>query len=304
MSGRDSTASAPAAAVRSLQPSRFDGRCVIVTGAGRGIGRAVAQRFAAEGAFIVLVGRTPHMLEETRSIIEENGGTALVTPGDVGCEEDVGRVVTLTLRVANRIDVLVNNAAAYDGTAFLDIRVDVWNSVIRTNLTGCLLMSQAVARAMRGAGSGSIVNVSSIDAFAANETYASYNSSKAALLALGRTMAVELAPFNIRVNSVCPGVTETPWVTSDFADSMDYLRTDFQRVPMRRLVAPAEVAAVCAFLASNDASAMTGAAVTVDCGLTANWYIAETIPPAASSSAVSEVTRADVSEGQDSTLRP
>lgn len=231
-----------------------------------------------EGGDVVLMGRGPEALEETRALIEREGGKASFVPGDVGDPADVANVVERALASHGAIDVLVNNAAAYDGTPFLDIREEEWNRVIRTNLTGCLLMSQKVAKAMKTASSGSIVNVSSIDAFAANETYAAYNASKAALLALTRTMAVELAPHNIRVNSVCPGVTETPWVLKDFAGSIKYLRTNFERVPMRRLVAASEVAAVCAFLASHDASAMTGAAVVVDGGLTANWYIAETVP--------------------------
>ena len=250
---------------------------MLVTGAGRGIGRAVAERFALEGGEVVLVGRGQEALEETQQRIEQGGGKAFVAPGDVGRAEDVARVVEKALALQGGVDVLVNNAAAYDGTPFLDIQEEEWNRVIGTNLTGCLLMSQRVANEMKNARFGSIVNVSSIDAFAANDTYASYNASKAGLLALGRTMAVELAPHNIRVNSVCPGVTETPWVLADFADSIEYLRSRFERVPMRRLVEPSEVAAVCAFLASDDASAMTGAAVTVDCGLTANWYIAETV---------------------------
>src|SRR5262249_22133124 len=156
-----------------------------------------------------------------------------------------------------------------------------WDDVLRTNLRGVFLMSRSVAPVQASGGGGSIVHIASIDASGGDGPFASYNASKAALLGLNRTMALELAPHGIRGSCVSPGFTHTEMTESAVPpELMDYLTTRFARVPMRRLVAPSEVAAAVAFLASDDASAITGIDLTVDCGLTANWYILETLETA------------------------
>jgi NAD(P)-dependent dehydrogenase (short-subunit alcohol dehydrogenase family) len=139
-------------------------------------------------------------------------------------------------------------------------------------------MAQRVARKQVTAGGGSIVHIASIDASGGDGPYASYSASKAGLLGLNRTMALELRPRGIRVNCVSPGFTHTDMTESAVPpEMMGYLVNRFDRVPMRRLVKPEEIAAACAFLASDDASAISGIDLTVDCGLTANWYILETL---------------------------
>jgi NAD(P)-dependent dehydrogenase (short-subunit alcohol dehydrogenase family) len=131
---------------------------------------------------------------------------------------------------------------------------------------------------MAKAGRGAIVHIASIDASGGDGPYASYNASKAALLGLNRTMALELGPLGIRVNCVSPGFTHTDMTEEAVPpELMDYLLHRFERVPLRRLVRPDEIAAACAYLASDEASAVTGIDLTVDCGLTANWYILETL---------------------------
>ena len=255
--------------------TRFEGKTVIVTGAGRGIGRAIAERFASEGADVLCVGRTREPLEETAALC----GSAWVVTGDVSRSEDVDGVLAAALERWERIDVLVNNAGIDDETPFLDMSEEDWRAVIATNLTGVFLMSQRVARVMRDSKGGVILHNISIDALGGDGPFASYNASKAALLGLNRTMALELAQYGIRVNGVSPGFTHTDMTERAVGPKlMAYLNGSFERVPMRRLVKPAEIAAAFAFLASDDASAITGQNLVVDCGLTANWFILETLP--------------------------
>ena len=254
---------------------RFEGKTIIVTGAGRGIGRAIAERFASEGADVLCVGRTREPLEETAALC----GSAWVVTGDVSRSEDVDGVLAAALERWGRIDVLVNNAGIDDETPFLDMSEEDWRTVIATNLTGVFLMSQRVARVMRDSKGGVILHNISIDALGGDGPFASYNASKAALLGLNRTMALELAQYGIRVNGVSPGFTHTDMTERAVGPKlMAYLNGSFERVPMRRLVKPAEIAAAFAFLASDDASAITGQNLVVDCGLTANWFILETLP--------------------------
>ena len=254
---------------------RFDRKGVIVTGAGRGIGRAIAQRFASEGADVMCVGRTVEPLEETVALC----GSGFAHAADVSVSSEVGGLVDAALARWDRLDVLVNNAGIDDETPFLDMEEENWDAVIATNLKGPFVVSQLVARAMATHGGGVILHNASIDASGGDGPFASYNASKAGILGLNRTMAVELAPHGIRVNAVSPGFTHTDMTERAVGPKlMEYLLHDFDRVPMRRLVKPEEIAAAFAFLASDDASGITGINLTVDCGLTANWYILETLP--------------------------
>jgi NAD(P)-dependent dehydrogenase (short-subunit alcohol dehydrogenase family) len=234
---------------------RFSGKNVVVTGAGRGIGRAIAERFAREDAAVMAIGRTREPIEETAELC---GNGAWAYAADVGLADDVQGAVDAAMERWGRIDVLVNNAGIDDETPFLEIEEERW---------------------MAGTGGGVILHNASIDALAGDGPFASYNASKAALLGLNRTMALELAQERIRVNCVSPGFTHTDMTERSVGPKlMEYLTTSFERVPMRRLVKPEEVAAAFAFLASDDASGITGQNVVVDCGLTSNWFILETLP--------------------------
>jgi NAD(P)-dependent dehydrogenase (short-subunit alcohol dehydrogenase family) len=261
-----------------MNAPRFAGKNVVVTGAGQGIGRAIANRFASEGADVMLIGRRPGPLAETAAEIEAAGGTSWTELADISRSDDVVRAVSAAKDRWGRIDVLVNNAGIAEERPFLEIEDDGWDAVIGTNLRGAFLMARAVAREQAQTGGGSIVHIASIDASGGDGPYASYNASKAGLLGLSRTMALELGPLGIRVNCVSPGFTHTEMTEVGVPPgTMDYLLNRFERVPMRRLVRPSEIAAACAFLASDDASAITGVDLKVDCGLTANWYILETL---------------------------
>jgi NAD(P)-dependent dehydrogenase (short-subunit alcohol dehydrogenase family) len=258
---------------------RFEGKNVIVTGAGQGIGRAIAERFAAEGADVMLVGRRRGPLEEVEGAIGAAGGSAWVHTADVSRSTEVDGAVAAANERWGTIDVLVNNAGIAEEKPFLEIEDESWDRIVATNLRGAFLMAQRVARVQAAAGSGSIVHIASIDASGGDGPYASYNASKAGLLGLNRTMALELGPHGVRVNCVSPGFTHTEMTEVGVPPGMmEYLVDRFDRVPLRRLVRPEEIAAACAFLASDDASGITGIDLTVDCGLTANWYILESIP--------------------------
>ena len=235
---------------------RFEGRSVVVTGAGRGIGQATAERFASEGADVTLIGRSPGPL---------GGGRGGHPRGRrAGDRAPVRRALRRRRRRRGgrgrstrmgKLDVLINNAGIDDDTPFLDIDRDRWLDVVATNLTGPFLMSQAAARAMRAAGGGVILHNASIDASGGDGPFAAYNASKAGLLGLNRTMALELAQYGIRSNCVSPGFTHTQMTESAVGPKlMEYLNGNFDRVPMRRLVKPSEIAAGFAFLASDDAS--------------------------------------------------
>ncbi len=258
---------------------RFAGRGVIVTGGGRGIGQATARAFAAEGADVLVLGRTVADLEDTVAQISADGGQAWLLPCDVTDEAQVGETVTRAAGRWGRIDVLVNNAGIDDDTPFLEIDRARWRAVIDTNLTGVFLLSQAVAREMAKTGGGAILHTASIDASGGDGPYAAYNASKAGLLGLSRTMALELAEHGIRSNCVSPGFTHTVMTEKAVGPKlMAYLNGSFARVPMKRLVRTDEVAQAFLFLASDQASAITGIDLRVDGGLTANWYILETLP--------------------------
>ncbi len=257
--------------------SRFEGKNVIVTGAGRGIGRTTALRFASEGADVMCVGRTLAPLEETASMCPR----AWAHVCDVGKSDQVDAAVAAAMSRWDRIDVLVNNAGIDDETPFLEMREKRWDAVVETNLKGPFLMSQRVARELVKTGGGVILHNASIDASGGDGPFASYNASKAGLLGLNRTMALELAEHGIRVNAVSPGFTHTDMTEKAVGPKlMAYLNGSFARVPMRRLVTTDEVAGAFAFLASDDASGITGIDLRVDCGLTANWFILETLPEA------------------------
>ncbi len=257
---------------------RFEGRNAIVTGGNRGIGRAIALRFAAEGADVMVVGRNEATIVATVAAIEASGGKAWGHRADVTETADLRGVVAAARTRWSRLDVLVNNAGIGYETPFLEIPEAQWDEVVATNLRAPFLLSQLVAREMATTGGGVILHIASIDASGGDGPYASYNASKAGLLGLSRTMALELARHGIRVNCVSPGFTHTDMTEEAVPpELMDYLLHRFDRAPMRRLVRPDEVAAACAYLASDDASAVTGIDLTVDCGLTANWYILETL---------------------------
>lgn len=257
--------------------TRLEGRHALVTGAGSGLGRVIAERLAAEGARLTLVGRREEAVRDAAAALTATGATAVAVSADVRRPDDVARCVTSAEDALGPVDVLVNNAGIVVEARFLEIELESWDAILETNLRGPFLLSQAVARGMAGRGGGVILNNASIDRHGGERWHAPYNASKAGLVAMTRTMAVELAEHGIRVNAVSPGYAEVEMVDEWAGPELrHHLREAFDRVPLRRLVSAAEVAAAFAFLASDDASGITGHELVVDGGLTANLYIQET----------------------------
>lgn len=244
---------------------RFEGRGALVTGGSSGIGKATAARLLAEGARVVIDGRDEARLAAAVQELAPGGEISAIS-ADVAREDEVTRLVDEALARLGRIDVLVNSAGIDGaGAEALDLSADGWRRVLDVNLTGPFLVAQAVARHMAATGGGAIVNVASLNGLAAEAGFADYNTSKGGLVMLTRSLAVDLVQHNIRVNAVCPGYILTP-MTAGYAADPATGAAIRAAIPMGRVGDPAEVAAAIAFLASDDASYITGELLVVDGG--------------------------------------
>ena len=254
--------------------SRLQGKTAIITGASRGIGLAIARRFRSEGARVLMTARSENELCAAVAELEPLGQNALFLAGDLADPDEPARIVAEARHRWDHIDVLVNNAGIDHEAPFLEITPEGWVHTLAVMLTAPFRLSQLVGREMVQAGSGAIVNICSIDGRAADGPYASYDVAKAGLLMLTRNVAVELGPQGVRCNSVSPGWVLTPMVESGTPPQvLAEMKHNFARVPIKRLITAEEVAAACAFLASDDASAITGADLTVDGGTEADLYV-------------------------------
>ena len=244
---------------------RFDRKTIIVTGAGSGIGEATARRFSEEGANIVLVGRTRDKLDAVAADLPAD--RTLVHDADVSNADAVAGVVAATLDRFGGIDTLVNNAGIGEMGTVDDLEVEALDKVMATNVRGVFLMSKAVLDSLRRSG-GSIVNVSSVSGLGGDWGAAVYDMSKGAVSNFTRAMALDHRGEGVRVNAVAPSLTDT-----DMAAGIKENETLFERfkrrLPMGRPARPAEVAAVIAFLASEDAAYVNGVNLPVDGGLSA-----------------------------------
>ena len=245
----------------------------IVTGAGRGIGRAIALVLAEAGHQVVIVARTAAELDETAAVVRESGGVALPVVADVSSEADLARVVAQAQGLGAPIDVLVNNAGVSPKprngrrTPFLEMTVSEWNDVMAINLTSAFVLSRDIGALMCKAGRGSIVNVASIAVrMGAQMSGAHYVASKSGMVGLTKAVARELAPHKVRVNAVAPGRISTV-MTEVSKRSLDPGWLE-QHIPLAREGEAREVADVVAFLASDRSSYLTGATIDVTGGWT------------------------------------
>ncbi len=243
----------------------LENKVAIVTGGARGIGKAISVRFAAEGAQVVIAQRSSNGIEETLDQIAQNGGAAKFIPTDVRVQQQVDALIQETRQHFGGVNVLVNNAAI-PGTyvPFLELPLASWQEMIDVDLTGVFLCSQAAARVMAEQKGGSIINMSSIDGIVAEAYAAHYNAAKGGVNMLTRSMAVDLAPHNIRVNAIAPGPILTEKARDSF--SQERWQSAWARIPLKRPGRPEEVAAVAVFLASDDSSFVHGHVLTVDGG--------------------------------------
>ena len=244
---------------------RLEGKVAVVTGAARGIGAACARRFAAEGAAVVIGDILEELGEATAQSIREAGGTAAFVACDTGDGPQARALIEETVSRHGRIDVLVNNAGIFTIADFLDVTEEDFDRVLRVNLRGYFLVGQAAARVMADAGSGSIINMSSVNAVMAIESIAAYVVSKGGVNQLTSVMALALAPKGIRVNAIGPGTILTEMAGAMMTDEVARRRI-LSRTPMGRVGQPEEVAGIAVFLASDDSSYVTGQVIYADGG--------------------------------------
>jgi NAD(P)-dependent dehydrogenase (short-subunit alcohol dehydrogenase family) len=251
------------------------GKVTVVTGGARGIGQACALRFAGEGARVAVLDILDEETTATVRDIQALGQEALALHCDVRDEGQLAAAVDKVMAAWGRIDVWVNDAGVYTGSPLVEVPLEDWNRTLDTNLTGVFLGCRAVAPIMREQRSGRIINVSSMAGKTSWPATAEYSASKSAVIGLTRSVALDLAPFGVTVNAVCPGNTLTDMVRQVAAavgprDGLapdEWLKMRALDCPLKRLAMPEEIAAPIAFLASEEARYLTGQAISIDGGM-------------------------------------
>ncbi len=256
-------------------PTSLAGRTALVTGAGSGIGEAIATELASAGAFVLVQDLRLEAAQTVAEAIRAAGREAGATGGDVSNPDHVAAMVGALVESHGRVDILVNNAGFQHISPIETLPLDVWNQMLAVLLTGPFLLTQAVIPHMRSQGWGRIINMSSINGKQGDRGKAAYCSAKHGLIGLTRTAALETATEGITVNAICPGAVDTPLLRNQLDDlaavrglsSDNALETLFlANVPQKRLLDPSEIAAMVRFLASHEARGITGQAINVSAG--------------------------------------
>lgn len=251
----------------------LDQKVAVVTGASSGIGRAIALKFASEGASVVV--NYPDLLErerakEVRQLIEQKHGQAIVVQADVSKYQQVMSLIQQAVEHFKRLDILVNNAGVTIPSAFLDITEQQWDHILSVDLKGAFFCAQAAAREMvKSKTAGRIINISSVHENLALPENAPYCCAKGGLRMMTRTICLELAPYNITVNNIAPGAIDTP-INAEVKSDPAKLAILLKGIPLHRMGQPEEIAELALYLASDASAYVTGSTFIVDGGLTRN----------------------------------
>ena len=242
----------------------FTGKVAVVTGAARGIGRVIAEEMAARGADVVVCDLQKEWLTDTVAAIESKGQKSLALAVDVGDGDAVNACIKEVMREFGRVDIMVNNAGITKDTLLMRMSEQDWDDVLRVNLKGTFLFTRAVSRPMMKQRSGSIVNIASVIGLIGNAGQANYAASKAGVIALTKSVAKELAPRGVRVNSIAPGFISSKMTDVLSQEVRDQMLTN---IPMSRFGVPEDIAKAVAFLASDEAAYVTGQCLSVNGGM-------------------------------------
>jgi NAD(P)-dependent dehydrogenase (short-subunit alcohol dehydrogenase family) len=252
--------------------TRLEGKVALITGGGTGIGRAIALAFAREGAKLAVAGRRKEKLNETIQEMEKQGGQGLAIVCDVAKARDAAHAVRETVKNFGRLNVLVNNAGVLHASTIEGIAEEDWDRLMTINLKGPFLMCRAALPEFRKAGGGAIINVGSVLGLVAMKDRAAYCASKGGVTLLTKAMALDHAHENVRSNCICPSIVETELVQGLFAASEEgkaLRKARIGQIPIGRMGRPEDVAELAVFLASDESSWLTGAAIPLDGGLSA-----------------------------------
>jgi NAD(P)-dependent dehydrogenase (short-subunit alcohol dehydrogenase family) len=252
---------------------RLVNRVAIITGGGRGIGKAVALAYADEGADVVVVARTHHEIDKARREIETSGRRGLAIQADVCNPRDVSRMVEITLESFGQVDILFNAAGVRAVAPSEELPLEDWNRVIEVNLTGSFLCSQRVSEPMKQAGKGKIIMVGSMQAHSGAPFRAAYIASKTGLVGLTRGLGVEWAQYGINVNMLSPGYFETDIILHQIEVGELNLEAIKKRTPMGRIGKMEDLTGPAVFLASNESDFMCGQALIIDGGWMAYGFL-------------------------------
>jgi len=252
--------------------TRLSGKVALVTGGGTGIGRAIALAFAREGASVCVAGRRLEKLREVIGEIQKQGGAGLAMECDVTRAREVERAVKGAVERFGRLNVLVNNAGVVHVSTVEGISEEEWDQLMTVNVKGPFLMARAVLPEFRKGGGGVIVNIGSVLGLFAVKDRAAYCASKGGVTMLTKAMALDHAHENVRVNCICPSIVETDLLKGVFDESergQAWLKARLATIPLGRIGKPADVAEMAVFLASEESSWLTGAAIPLDGGISA-----------------------------------
>ncbi|TCS82439.1 SDR family NAD(P)-dependent oxidoreductase [Tepidibacillus fermentans] len=244
----------------------LEGKVAVITGSGKGIGKAIALGLADAGADVVVVARTQSDIDQTVLEIEQKGRKAIGISTDVKKKEEIERMVEQTLHTFGKIDILINNAGMNIRTPALEVSEEEWELIIQTNMKSVFLASQAVGKHMVEQKHGSIINISSVAGHVALRTGVAYAATKAGIIQMTKTLALEWGKYNVRVNAIAPWYFKTP-LTEKLLTNKEYYDEVISRTPLRRVGDVKELVGPAVFLASDASSYVTGHTIFVDGGM-------------------------------------